>query len=291
MNYLDSKRQCAIDYLKILLTLGIVFRHAFIENADPAFASYLSFGGFVTKITEVCVPLFFVISGFLFFVNVPPKPGVDYFWGKWKKRFGSLLIPYIIANCLAFAVYFAANKYAPQMLSGFLGDKWLDPIFIFWKGPINLSLWFIRELIILVLLSPLIYLFVRYLGFAGVLALGALWMMGKGPAPLFLFSAGAAIAVVGQIASIKEKTPKVAPRRLNFCKISRSWCFFVYLYHYIPMIVVKKVLVIAMQPTTDAQMLLIYFLSIAIVLGAISLVFIVLRKWLPGVLKLLAGGR
>ena len=140
-----------LDILRVLLTVGIVCRHATSENLQP-----------VVWVTEICVPLFFVMSGYLFFRNTPERPSVGWFRNKIQSRFFTLLIPYLIANIIAWLCYFFAIREVPSMVSGFLGDKWKNPLFVFWTGPINLSLWFIRELILLVLLSPLIYFLLRY---------------------------------------------------------------------------------------------------------------------------------
>ena len=288
---LDTKRQCTLDLVKILLTIGIVCRHATWEGLDAGFTVFQGFSQGVIWITEICVPLFFVISGFLFFLNVPDKPNVNYFATKYKKRFTSLLIPYIIANCVAFAVYFAASKYAPQMLSGFMGDNWKNPLWVFWTGPINLSLWFIRELIVVVIISPIIYLIVRYARLIGVIALGLLLIFWKLPAPWFYFAAGAWFSICGGVVGVKDAGPEVAPHRVQFYKNSRAWTFFVYLYHYLPLISVKKALMTFVHPSSDIGMFAIYFASIIIVLAAISLVYIVLRKFTPGLAKVLAGGR
>jgi len=288
---LDSKRQCGIDLVKIILTIGIVCRHATWENLDAGLSIFQGFSKGIIYITEVCVPLFFVISGFLFFLNVPDKPDVKYFAGKYKKRFWSLLIPYIIANCVAFAVYFAAHRYAPQMISGFMGEDWKNPIYVFWTGPINLSLWFIRELIVAVIISPLIYLIVRYTRLVGVVILGLLMIFWKLPAPWFYFAAGAWFSICGGVVGIKDLDPQISKKRINFYKNSRSWCFFVYLYHYIPLIALKKVLLGLAEPLSELKMFVIYFAGVIIVLAAISLAYVLLRKFTPGLLKVLAGGR
>ena len=285
----DQKKQCVLDLVKLLLMFGIIARHATMENIDAAYPIFHGFSRGVIGISEICVPLFFVISGFLFFLNVPEKPKPEYFLNKLKRRFISLVIPYLIANCVALAVYFCAHKFAPQLLSGFMGDNWKNPIYIFWTGPINLSLWFIRELILVVILSPLVYLLVRYCRIFGVLALGALWIFKIGPAPIFFFSLGAWFSICGGIRTGNGQ--EVAPKTLKFYKNSRSWSFFMYLYHYIPLIALKKVLYVFLSPTTDWLMFVIYLTSLVTVIVFISLIYLALKKLLPRFLGVLVGGR
>ena len=177
-------RYTFIDLLKVILTVGIVARHASLVELAGRSGAFDAFTNVVVALTEVCVPLFFVLSGFLYFRNVPDRPDAGYFWDKTRKRVMSLLVPYLIANALAFVCYWLAHRVAPEMLSDFFGDKWHDPLFIFWTGPVNMSLWFIRDLIIACIVAPLIYLFVRYARIWGVLALAAVWFF-VGGSPLY----------------------------------------------------------------------------------------------------------
>ena len=105
-----------IDLLRVVLTVGIVFRHASMTEEGVM--------KWIILLTEVCVPLFFALSGYLFFHNLPENPNAGWFGKKIKSRFFSLFIPYIIANCVAFGLYFIAIKHYPSMVSGFFGDNW-----------------------------------------------------------------------------------------------------------------------------------------------------------------------
>ena len=176
-----------VDILKIGLTVGIVLRHA---TMDPASRG-------IMVLTEVCVPLFFALSGYLFFYRTPERPDAGFFLGKWKKRIFSLLIPYLIANAFAFGFYYLAGWHAPSLVSGYFGDRLKDPLFVLWTGPVNLSLWFIRDLMIAVLTAPLIWLLVRYGRFWAVLAVGLLWLFGmQTPWNNFFFILGAGLAIL-----------------------------------------------------------------------------------------------
>ena len=55
---------------------------------------------FSRVLTHISVPCFFVISGYYFFYDVSKKGEikVSYFRNKWKKRFWSLLVPYVTWN-------------------------------------------------------------------------------------------------------------------------------------------------------------------------------------------------
>jgi len=86
---------------------------------------------------KVAMPTFFVMSGYLFFVNVTEWNAKTY-WSKLRRRVKKLLIPYIIWN-IAMAV-----KLQTFSLSIFI-------------EPANMPLWFLRDLMIVSLLTPIIY--------------------------------------------------------------------------------------------------------------------------------------
>ena len=99
-----------IDLFKVILTVGIVCRHATwaeVGNDQPLFQA-VTRG--ITAVTEICVPLFFVLSGYLFFLNCPDKPTARYFGNKLKRRIFTLLIPYLIAIVIAFGCYWVAGR-------------------------------------------------------------------------------------------------------------------------------------------------------------------------------------
>lgn len=318
-----------IDFLKVLLTVGIIFRHA-----APDFSAGTPLLGAVCKgivlFTEICVPLFFAISGYLFFLNAPRKPEVKWFGSKLKKRVFSLLLPYLIANAVAFLCYWSVIRFKPDWIAGFLGDNWKDPLFVLWTGPINMSLWFIRELIIVSILSPLVWLIVRYTKYWGVLALGLLWFFGKGPAPIFFFSLGACLSFRGHGAadSVRHAGPYflltyaccfvLAMNADNLLKTTvllglpmavwtasaflkkvrfrhgpelRAWCFFLYLYHYIPLTGLKKFAYSSLGTSSTAVGLLKYFAVALGLLSVLTLICHMFRKCMPKLSGIILGGK
>ena len=135
---------------------------------------------FVSGMMGRCaVPLFYVISGYLFFLKVPE--GMKSIYGKMRKRVGTLVMPYII-GCLFFicfgvlmAVLPGVSKYMNSSVMP-LFSKPVGEIFrsIFYDAgngtPCAFQLWFLRDLILIVATSPLWYICLRYLkwGFVAV---------------------------------------------------------------------------------------------------------------------------
>lgn len=277
-----------IDLLKVILTVGIVFRHAELVGLEGRSATFDVLTRGMMLVTELCVPLFFVLSGFLYFRNAPKRPDVDFFWGKTRSRFFSLLIPYLIANAIAFVCYWLAHRFAPGMMSGFFGDNWRNPLFIFWTGPINMSLWFIRDLIIACIMAPLIWIFVRYTRIWGVLALAAVWFFVAG-SPLynlwFTIGAWAAVCQGEAVGRLLAKIPCRVPAG------AAAWCFFVYLYHYIPIISFKKIFGGLLNPSSTWALLGTYLLTALLTLAIVTGLFLLLKKLFPRLAGVLVGGK
>lgn len=115
----------------------------------------------------LCVPFFFVISGFLFFINVE-KLTFKVVIGKWKSRITSLVIPYILWNTLYGIVRIFKAKYLGFDGDGIVVDGSVSMLgFLrgYWDTgdgyPMGFAFWFVRNLIIFVALSPIIYYVAR----------------------------------------------------------------------------------------------------------------------------------
>lgn len=286
------QRYHTIDALKVLLTVGIVFRHSELLGQLGRSATFDTFDKGMMAVTEVCVPLFFVLSGFLYFRNTPSRPDVRFFWQKLRSRFHSLLLPYLIANAVAFGVYWAAYRWAPQWMDGFFGDDWKNPLFVFWMGPVNLSLWFIRDLFIAVLTAPLTWLIVRYTCIWGVLGIAvAGHFVGIGPWLNVYFALGAWLALR------KSSWMAVADDFFAHYHIRplpaswQAWCFFIYLYHYLCTLVLKKVLPLWLAPEGFWGLLGTYLLVAGLTLVLLTALYALLKKMSPVLLNILSGGK
>ena len=58
-----------VDLLRVLLTVGIVCRHATTTDLAASTAAFDTFTQVMVWLTEICVPLFYVLSGYLYFRN------------------------------------------------------------------------------------------------------------------------------------------------------------------------------------------------------------------------------
>ena len=133
--------------------------------------SILILQNFISGMIGRCaVPLFYAISGYLFFTDLYDGRNADYqkLWFKIKKRGKTLLIPYIIA-CLFPVVFNLTLEFIPG-IEQFVNSKGISknfhqPIhkilnFIYFDSgngsPYAFHLWFLRDLIFIVILSPIL---------------------------------------------------------------------------------------------------------------------------------------
>lgn len=150
-----------VIYIHMFYAEGIDMRHlAAVQN-------FIGNG-----LCRIAVPLFFTISGYLFFLKI--NDGITTIFHKMRKRVKTLLIPYILANSFTFVFYAILNLIALKIpaIDRVVNFKVFDTIgsniaeileFIYVSPPIAFQLWFVRDLMLIVLFSPLIYICLRYL--------------------------------------------------------------------------------------------------------------------------------
>lgn len=175
-NVLLSK---TIAFLRFPLIVGVVFGHSKFEQVE--FESYPVFGMFSYIFSNIIpymtVPLFFLISGFLFFYKVENFT-IDVYREKLRKRIQTIGIPYILWNLVVAVFVFCIQIFKSDFLFGYnkpmLEFNFQDWLCLFWNTnsisvgrheymPINYPLWFLRDLIVAVLFSPLVYIIAKKL--------------------------------------------------------------------------------------------------------------------------------
>ncbi|MBR4791104.1 MAG: acyltransferase [Treponema sp.] len=206
----DSKR---ITSLRFLLIVFVVFIHANLTPDDAL--NYYHYDFIQPKWIEVfknficstlggaAVPLFFLFASYLQFSKNDSYPTL------LKKRSKSLLLPYILWTVITVILYFIAQS-IPQTAPYFQNPinivrnwKVLDWIKIFTyhnlgeglQTPLVYQFWFIRDLIILIVLSPVLKFLCRRLPgwtliFVSVLALKGIPVFFVNTNALFFYTAG-----------------------------------------------------------------------------------------------------
>lgn len=154
-----------INLLRFPLMLLVVCMH-FSGGGDNTTLLYCNLMQFGLIYFSTAVPIYFAISGYLFW------KGNDLFQYKNKiqKRVYSLIIPYLLWNLLFIVAYCLLNmNFSFQTLYGFVNinantfNDFMVSVFTGKGMPANYPLWYLRDLIVCSLLSPLLYLGVKRL--------------------------------------------------------------------------------------------------------------------------------
>lgn len=197
---ISSLQSKVITCLRFPLAVGVVMIHASIsaltidgQNITDSLSlpGYIFIEGFFNSIfTQTAVPLFFFISGFLFF-NKDPDFSIKIYRAKIKKRIKTLLIPYLLWNLAILILLLIVQSILPELTSGrnklIIDYSLKDWALSFWDVsyrtggltlPINGPLWFIRDLMVVMVLSPIVYFLVRYLKIFAIILLAFIWLSG-----------------------------------------------------------------------------------------------------------------
>jgi surface polysaccharide O-acyltransferase-like enzyme len=133
-------------------------------------------------LAAISVPLLFLLAGYLFFYGC--RPSAIWFSRNILKRGRTLLVPLLFWNlvCLAVTAVAQANPATAIYFSGrstpvasFRALDYLNAIVGVTSHPIAYQFWFIRDLIVLAILSPAIYFLLTTIPGVFFLLLGIRW--------------------------------------------------------------------------------------------------------------------
>ena len=164
MTSLDSK---VISLLRFPLILGVVCIHARYGGA----ILQTLFGGLIGRLS---VPMFLIISGYLFFSEGGKGFSKEFYLKKIKSRFRSLFIPYLLWNCIAYLLYVCSHEF---VMKDFIHAFWvIDIPNRTGSSPMDAPLWYVRNLIMMVSISPAISLMFKYTKGYLLCIIGLCWL-------------------------------------------------------------------------------------------------------------------
>ena len=190
-----------IRILRLYLIIMVVYIHS-TPFRSGIFSNYDFIKDIISNnICSIAVPLFFLFSGYLFFWGVEVF-SVDVYIKKLKKRFRSLVLPYILWSLAVIFLLLILQTVLPGFFSAsfplvqeFTIKDWANAL---WIEPIQYQFWFIRDLIVCIILTPFIYLFIKYLKVLSVLLFAIMYLFsvkipisGLSIISLFFFMTGA----------------------------------------------------------------------------------------------------
>ena len=194
--------------MRLPLTVGVVYIHFSLADGfnihgvlhgldNPAWFFFVV--NFISEVlARVCVPLFFMISGYLFFCGA--EFSKDGYIRKLKSRFWTLLIPFLLWNIIAIiwqlkgCLPYISNFYQPmevrisiiRIFNTFFANSGNSGILVSSASakdslaevyPINVPLWYVRDIMILVVMSPVIYFLMKKTERIFLVLLGILWFI------------------------------------------------------------------------------------------------------------------
>ena len=194
-----------ISSLRFPLTIGIVYIHFNLASGLAIHGAkygldnpdwYFILMNYISEvIARIGVPLFFIISGFLFFYGT--EFDGDVYKKKLKSRVKSLLIPYFLWNMIAilwklkyfipgissfyrpmevhFSLVRVLNTFFCNTGNGGIIVSPFDTSPLRSIAPIDVPLWYVRDLIVMVVMTPVIFYFIRRWGRRFLLIAGLVW--------------------------------------------------------------------------------------------------------------------
>lgn len=182
MNEKQKQLSGTIEMMRFPLIFLVIFIHMVpFENCPVSLPSdgktlYIFISEFVShNLGAVAVPCFFSFSGYFFFSKIEIWSWKEY-GSSLKKRFRTLLCPYIFWNLLIVGVAMCLNLITDRL--GIHREKQLIPDLynMFWGMPANYPLWYIRDLMCMVIASPMLYWLIKEMKSVALLLLFLAYM-------------------------------------------------------------------------------------------------------------------
>ena len=189
---MDALTSRVVSFLRFPLIVAVTFIHCnlLVKNPELESMPVFYFLVYITmKLVCIAVPLFFFISGLLFF-----KEGLFVFSlyrNKLKSRFRTVLIPYLLWNIIYFVIVGIMQVIKPDTLfllhKHIVDFRWQDFLWIFWdisqitgladdqRACLVGAFWFLQCLFVLFLMSPVIYYFIKYIRHFILIIIGILY--------------------------------------------------------------------------------------------------------------------
>lgn len=335
-----------ITALRFPICILVVFIHSTMNVKFNDLTSINIRGGYYELIrdyisTGLClsaVPLFFFISGYLYFRG-GNEFSVNQYITKTRSRIKSLLVPYLLWNTLFLVAFYVAENIFPSITSGnhnTIAEYGLsDFLMAYWNAregfPIDGPLWFVRNLMILSILSPMFYWLLknRILGLVIIimaLSFGpqdAYWLLGaycalqevdfvKWTKKLFYFALPLWLILIMVCWGLESELALVVKRLYvlsGVCAITGMVGIFYrnkplginmsflqttsfFLFAFHqPILLLMCKLWCRYTPSTDNFLIIGYFLMPVTIILISTMIFVLMKSFTPKILTVLNGGR
>lgn len=186
-----------ISFARIVLIVGLVFLHydqypnvavspfAGVDAARHHVATFIN--SFMLFFFFSVVPLLSAVSGWLFF-SFDPNDAASSLFRRIKRRFSSLYLPLVSWNVLYLAVLYLCFRWKPDyplfpelnIRFGSAGAMdYVNAVFAITAHPVGFQFWFVRDLFVTALISPLLWLLLHRAPYLGMAVFGLAWLVGS----------------------------------------------------------------------------------------------------------------
>lgn len=216
---LSSEIQQRIAMIRFFMIFGIVMLHTpqYVPLPELGNNTFDIVKGFVQNaIFRATVPVLSTISGFLLF-----HANLDRDFGALlKKKFKTLVVPFLAFNLPLLCVAYLASKYIglqlPYDLAAADAMAWLNAAFGIEGSPINYPLNFLRDLVVIMLMAPLFSLYLRRNPFVGLVVVAVIFMLNL-DGPLILRNTMPITFYIGAMAAVCNWNLKALDRFAFLC--------------------------------------------------------------------------
>ena len=211
-NINETRQSHSLNALKVIMILFVIFIHM-----NPTAERYGEAAMWWHSINVVAVPVFFIISGYFFFYQTKTF-GKETYSKKLRKRIKTLLIPYLLWNLLPVLLITGGNFYSIlfrgksfDALREFYIGLWDEGLYHIWWDktsgtmPFDSPLWYVRDLMIICILSPIFYIGIKRLGWIFPIIIGLLHLSGIWPQANGFSSTAFCFFTIGVTYALKDK--------------------------------------------------------------------------------------
>ncbi len=187
----------SIGLARIVLIIGLVFLHydnfpnsravpfEGLDTEEHSFATWLNSA--ILFFFFSTVPLLSMVSGWLFFSFMPEQAWHSIF-RRTRRRFISLYMPLVVWNAAYLLMFYAAFRWNPNAsvfshmsrlgidLSHAGWKEYMNAVFGVTGEPFALQFWFVRDLFVTTLVTPVFWMLIRYAPWLGAALMGMIWL-------------------------------------------------------------------------------------------------------------------